>query len=57
VIKFVTCAFVETLVEQRWFILIGVTLMGLLWCWMQNDPHRPRTRPYHPDPSPSWIPR
>lgn len=57
VVRAVACAFVETLIEQRWFILIGVTLMGLLWFWMQNDPHRPRTRPYHADPAPGRIMR
>jgi len=57
VVGFVVGIFVETVVELRWVILIVLTLMALLWFWMQNDPHRPRTRPYHADPTPSWISR
>ena len=57
VVGFVVSVIVETLIEQRWVLLIGLSLMGLLWFWMQNDPHRPCTRPYHPDPSPGRIMR
>ena len=55
VIKFMVEIFVETVIELRWILLIGLSLMGLLWFWMQNDPHRPRTIPYHADPAPGRI--
>jgi hypothetical protein len=54
---FVASVIVETIIEQRWVLLIGLSLMVLLWIWMQNDPHRPRTRPYHADPTPDRIMR
>ena len=57
VIGFVFGIIVETVIELRWFLLIGLSLMGLLWIWMQNDPHRPNSRPYHLDPSPDRIMR
>ena len=57
VIGFVVSVIVETIIELRWILLIGLSLMALLWFWMLNDPHRPRTRPYHADPAPGWIPR
>jgi len=57
VIKFVVEVIVETLIELRWFLLIGLSLMALLWLWMQNDPHRSRSRPYHADPAQGWISR
>ena len=57
VIGFVVSIFVETIIDLRWILLIGLTIMGLLWFWMQNDPHRPRTRPYHADPAPGRIMR
>jgi hypothetical protein len=57
VMGFVASVIAETIIELRWILLIGLTIMGLLWFWMQNDPHRPRTRPYHADPAPGWMPR
>ena len=57
VIGFVASVIVETIIELRWILLIGLSLMGVLWFWMQNDPHRPRTRPYHADPAPGRIMR
>ena len=56
VIRFVVCIFVETIIELRWFVLICLALMALLWLWMQN-PHIRRPRPYHVDPSPDRIMR
>lgn len=57
VIGFVASIIVETIIELRWILLIGLTIMGLLWLWMLNDPHRPRTRPYRVDPAPDRIMR
>ena len=57
VVGFVVGIFVETVIELRWVILVVLAVMALLWFWMQNDPHRPHTRPYHADPTPSWISR
>ena len=53
VLRFVVEVLAESIIELRWILLIGLTIMGLLWFWMQNDPHRPRTRPYHADPAPT----
>ena len=55
VIGFVASVIIETIIELRWILLIGLSLMALLWIWMQNDPHRPRTRPYRVDSSPDRI--
>ena len=55
VIGFVASVIVETIIELRWALMILLALMGLLWLWMQNDPHRPSTKPYHLDPSPDRI--
>ena len=57
VIGFVVSVIVETIIELRWILLIGLSLMALLWIWMQNDPHRPRPTPYHLDTSPDGIMR
>ena len=57
IVRFVVEVIIETIIEMRWVLLIGLSLMGLLWFWMQQDPHRPRTRPYHADPALGWISR
>ena len=57
VIGFVASVFVETIIELRWILLIGLTLMGLLWFWMQQDPRMRRPKPYHVDTSPDRISR
>ncbi len=57
VVRFVIEVLAESIIELRWVLLIGLSLMALLWVSMQNDPHRPRTRPYHVDPAPGWISR
>ena len=56
-VGFVVGVLVETIIDLRWILLTGLILMALLWFWMQNDPHRPRTRPYHADPAPGRIMR
>ncbi len=57
IVRFVVEVIVETVVEMRWVLLIGLSLMGLLWFWMQQDPHMRRSRPYHADPTPGLISR
>ena len=57
VVRFVVEVLAETIIELRWFTLTMLVIMGLLWLWMINDPHRPRTRPYPVDPAPGWMPR
>ena len=57
VIRFVVEIFVEAVIGVRWILLIGLTLMGLLWFWMQQDPRMRRPKPYHVDTSPDRISR
>ena len=57
VIRFVVEIFVEAVIGVRWILLIGLTLMGLLWFWMQQDPRMRRPKPYHVDSSPDRIMR
>ena len=56
VVRFVLEVLAETIIELRWILLIGLSLMGLLWFWLQN-PHMRRPKPYHADPAQGWIPR
>jgi hypothetical protein len=57
VVRFVVEVLAETIIDLRWILLIGLSLMGLLWFWMQNDPHRPSTRPYHARSLSGWTTR
>ena len=57
VVRFVVEVLAETIIELRWILVIGLSLMGLLWLWMQNDTHRPSTGPYHARSLSGWTTR
>ncbi|TSA32169.1 MAG: hypothetical protein D4R65_10035 [Verrucomicrobiaceae bacterium] len=57
VVGFVAGVLAEAIIELRRVILPCLVVMGLLWFWMLNDPHRPRTRPFRVDSAPGWMPR
>jgi len=56
-VRFVVEVLAETIIELRWILLIGLSLMGLLWLWMQNDPHRPSPGRYHAGSLSGWTTR